>query len=829
MAETADAQDLNARYFRGLRERGLYLIAEDYAVSRLNDKHLLPDERARIAVEHARTLTEHGAYSSDDQRLELWTEAGRVLSVLLKNNPENPRRIEVEGELSLLPCRFAEHRDWALQVNSSDTRAIHDVQHFAAEGLKNCLRFLATLKSVDRSPSRSELSDGALSANDLRKLEQEVEYFRAQMLLYLAEHTSAGPERAGKTLDAAQQLESLIKSKPESAWTVRARLTQAKLARKDQNYSLAKSILIALQSDAEEFGLGDAVVAEKVRNEFDQQQIDDGLELITRRSKQGSRISDELRAVAVEGLLAAWKVAAKQNKQELQEELLKEAEGHHAIVQGKWHQYTFSLLRRVQEEVDLGGELARVVREAQASYYSQDFTQAVQKYNQAATVAFQKGKHDLAVEYAFTSGSIEVQVGHWEQAARIFEDIASRFPESSKASDAGLMRCYALGQIYLATPNMESRVAYEEALRQQQQRFAGSTSAAEASWMLAVHQEQRLQWTDALELYRMIPPDHPRFDQASLRIVILYDKILSRLRELDGPIEEWEDALLQEIVRIEGHFPPGSDVLRSLVQCQTSLQVAQLLLQHRERWYAVADHWLRRIQQTVDYHRREAMIQGESLDSVWVNIERAAAQMRIVSLSGQEKLGEARAIMLELEKTDPLTMLGILIGLTDMTSRIDPQNQVEMGHLQLEAIQRLMASRDQLTEQQSRMLDLSHAEAFVAIGNLPEAADLYEKLIEKSPRDEALIRKLISVLTRRGKANDLVRAREWWTRVERLHQSGTPPWVEVRLNIAILDSRLGKQAEARKLLGVTKTLYPALGNEALKAQVEEFMAELSQE
>ncbi len=195
-------------------------------------------------------------------------------------------------------------------------------------------------------------------------------------------------------------------------------------------------------------------------------------------------------------------------------------------------------------------------------------------------------------------------------------------------------------------------------------------------------------------------------------------------------------------------------------------------------------------------------------------------------MAGQQKLGDARKIMLKLEQTDPSTMLGILLGLTEMTSKIDPMRQVEMGHLQLEAITRLEKARSELTPQQQRMLDDSHAEAFIAIGNLKEAAEIYEKLIEKTPRNERLLRKVIAVLLKRGKAEDLLAARNWWKRVEQLHKPGEADWVEARLEIAKIDVRIGEKDRAIKLLGVTKTLYPQLGTPMLREEVDQFLKEM---
>ncbi len=821
----ATADELQRKYFDGLRARGLYLVAEDYAVSRFSENRLLPDEQASLTVELARTLTSHGEVSSQTERQELWAEAERLLTEFTAANPKNPRLLEVEAELVMLPAHFGNAFAWEFEINPVNQKSEIAATRYFETAVKNIQPLLQKIVATTQRPSQSDLADGALTLAELRDLKQQLEYRLAVSKWFLARVEKSGPNKAGRQISAGKLLDELGKDRPESRWTFQAKLLRARVARTGEDFRKASSILRSLKNATVDDAFRDGVLAEEVRVQLDQGKIDTGLQLITDRVREGRPISGEVRAIAVEGLLAAWKIAGQKGQSKFQKELLAEATRHHEQTFGKWQQLTYFKLQQVQQNLNLGNELAELLREAQWNYHQGELETAIQTFRNAAAMAHRQGKTDLAVDYAFTAGSIEIQQEEWAAAAKTFAEITSNYPKHSKSSDAGLMNCYALGRIYLKRPSQQSRVAYESALTKHRQQFTGTPTAIEATWMLATHQEQRLQWTDAIDVYRDIPRSHPRFDSATLRIVILYDKIISRLRDLNGDVEKWEDQLLEEIVRIEDNLPE-ENVLKSIEQCQTVLRVAQLLLQHRDRWYGVASHWLKRIDETVDFQRTEASLRNSEIDPSWLQIDRAAAQLRIVSLAGQQRLGEAREIMLELGKTDPSTMLGILLGLTELTSKIDRQRQVELGHLQLEAITRLSQSRDQLTEQQQRMLDDSHAEAFIAIGNLPEAADIYESLIAKSPRSERLMRKVIGVFVKRGTRDDLKRAREWWTNIEKLHRAGTEEWISSRLEIAKLDIQLGDKEQARKLLGVTKALYPNLGNPELKVEFEVVLAEL---
>lgn len=822
---SATAEEAQHRYFDGLRERGLYLIAEDYAVSRLSGNRLLPDERAILTAELAHTLIAHGALSTGEQRHELWQEAERLLQDFIVSNPQNPRLLLVQAAAAMLPARMAETLAWELEVNPANRQTAALAQQHASEAQRRLSLLRTSITSNKAKSSPQDQADGALSSEEALELQQEVAYRLAASNFIFASTFPPGPDRAGLLIETVEQFKDLGNSRGDSIWTVRATIQRAKLARLDGDFREAESLLRSAARTGSSDSLEDEILAEQVRVQLAQGHPDQGLQDVTDRIREGVPLADELRAVAVEGLLAAWKIAGQKGETEFQQELLREAQGHYELTRGKWQQLTAYRLREVQQDLELGDELAALVREANEYFQAGDLTKSSELYGNAAAIAHRQKKADLAVTYAMTVGSIEVQAQNWRVAASNFEQLVIMYSQHAKAGDADLMKCYCLGQLYLNQPSQESRTDYESALNEHRQKFSGSNSAAEATWMLAAHQEHRLQWTEALELYRQIPPAHARYDAAMLRVIILYEKILTRLRELQGDVTEWEDRILQEIVRIEERFPQGG-LLKSLEQCQTSLRVAQLLLQHRDRYYRIADQWLLRIQATIAEQRLQASIRNLELGLSWQQVERGAAQLRIVSLAGQEQLGEARKVMLVLQKTDPSTMLGILLGLTEMTAKVDPRYQVELGHLQIEAINRLQVDRAELNPQQQRMLDGSHAEAFVAIGNLLEAAGIYELLIASAPRDERLIRKVIQVRTKRGQSEDFIRAKHWWTKIEQLHFPGTAPWIESRLNIAQLDIRLGDPQRARKLLGVTQALYPALGTPELKAEVSTLLNEL---
>ena len=66
-------------YFEQLRVRGLFSIAESYAVSRLAQPNIARTRRIDLTIELSRTLAAHAEFASEQQQPELWKQARTVV------------------------------------------------------------------------------------------------------------------------------------------------------------------------------------------------------------------------------------------------------------------------------------------------------------------------------------------------------------------------------------------------------------------------------------------------------------------------------------------------------------------------------------------------------------------------------------------------------------------------------------------------------------------------------------------------------------------------------------------------------------------------------
>ena len=166
-------------------------------------------------------------------------------------------------------------------------------------------------------------------------------------------------------------------------------------------------------------------------------------------------------------------------------------------------------------------------------------------------------------------------------------------------------------------------------------------------------------------------------------------------------------------------------------------------------------------------------------------------------------------------------MLALLDGVTAVATRSDAGTQRLVAELQLRASQSLSDAAAKLTEPQRLRLMRARAEALAATGQPTKAIAIYQQLIEKSPRDAKLLRMAAELCESLDSKEATQQAKTFWRRLEGSLKAGGLEWLDARWHVIRCCRRLGEQAEADKLLKVTKLLYPDLGGEAMRARFDE--------
>ena len=89
-------------YFEQLRVRGLFSIAESYAVSRLAQPNIPRTRRIDLTIELSRTLAAHAEFASEQQQPELWKQARTVVDEERLREPASPFALLLAAQSALV-------------------------------------------------------------------------------------------------------------------------------------------------------------------------------------------------------------------------------------------------------------------------------------------------------------------------------------------------------------------------------------------------------------------------------------------------------------------------------------------------------------------------------------------------------------------------------------------------------------------------------------------------------------------------------------------------------------------------------------------------------
>ena len=823
----AAQEDATRDYISGLLDRGLVQVAENEAIRRLEDPYLKSADRVTWSIALAQAYMRHAGEVSGDDRKMLATRAEQTLAELLTRTPAVPRQEEIRTQQALLRAEHANLLAWEFQQEGGESRRTAATTTLEA-AIQTLRSTLDQLEGDVRTASRrtpAQIADGELGAGDIRRLQREVESQLATALVAFVEVALPGIERSKAMHEADQRLQELADGWVGELRTWEARILRARLAQIRSEPGQAVSIVTAALKDQPAQWLADRLTAELVRAQLAEGKIDAALQRLLEHRRSSGFLSDELRAIQVEALLQARRLAEQKSDTATADELWLEAQAVTRSLSGNWRTRAETLLGREKDAARYGPEVAQLVQAAREAYQEQDWDRSLALFRQASERTVRENQPLAADEFDYTRGSILVAQERFGEAIDVLDALQQRSPVGPYARDADLLRAYVLGRQYAQTHSPELRDRYRAALSDHRQKYAASESATEAAWMLAAFEEGLQQWTEALALYLTLAEDPQRGPQAQLRATVLYETIIARLRELRQPVDAWEDRAAEDIAAFVRSFPQKPDQLTS-TQGDITLRLVRLVLSHREHLYTQAEQLLLPVLQAGQHQRRIAQQAEVAVPDKWSRLTRTAAQLRIVALAGQGRMDEAQQLFHELAITDPETLLSLLQGLSDLTADIPAAHRQELAHLQLDTAQEIRLQQPELTPKQRRSLDESIADAYLAAGNLPNAIAFYEKLLKQSPRNRSHLRTVAELLQQTGEEASIRRAKSYWQRYERTVAKGTPEWFEARLSIAACAISLGEKEQARKLIGLTRLVYPELGGmemtrrfEALEASV----------
>ncbi|MBI3863792.1 MAG: hypothetical protein HY290_18035 [Planctomycetia bacterium] len=553
----------------------------------------------------------------------------------------------------------------------------------------------------------------------------------------------------------------------------------------------------------------------------------DAAALLVERERAGSPTTGELLALAIEVVIARWRSDHPEKDAAPSRQFVESLEQRAARLRrdagGYWALRGELLIRQLQDSQQFGPELAALTGQAQAAFSAGDAAKALDLYGQAAAEARREGRSDLAFQFGYTRASIEVKSQSWDAAAADLLELVEAFPQNSKAPQAHLLAAYARGKMYDAKPTPEGLTAYAEILDAHRTRFLADSTFAEATWMLAELEERRGRSAEALELYRLIPRDHKRAAAAQLAVARMFEVIFDQRRERDEPQGTWDDQAIGSLQKMLPAARQGMTL--DLQQAELAIRLARILLRRKPPQFEPADGWLASVASNLSPRETAAdPAAPDEADAVRMELRAAARQLQVISLAGQGKFQPARKLLGQLSATSPAELLRILDGLAPLQSDEQGDPFRDLGELQLETALKLDRHRDELSKRDQRRLDECLARGYFAAGKPKQGMEIYDRLLEEFPRDKGLPLAYAGLLTRCRSAACRNRAVAVWRGIESRHEAGSREWYPVRYELCRALLAADQSAEARKLLQVTRLVFPKPENEALQAKFAELEA-----
>jgi Tfp pilus assembly protein PilF len=135
----------------------------------------------------------------------------------------------------------------------------------------------------------------------------------------------------------------------------------------------------------------------------------------------------------------------------------------------------------------------------------------------------------------------------------------------------------------------------------------------------------------------------------------------------------------------------------------------------------------------------------------------------------------------------------------------------------------LLARAAALSARQTDDLDRQMVEIYRRNAQSQQATAVYERLVQRHPRDARLVRDFATFLLSQSREDATRRGLQLLQSLDRVHPAGSLDWFENRLAMAESLTRLEKWGEAEKLLKKTRLLYPKLGTAEQRTRADSLL------
>lgn len=820
-AGTSPAAEDIPRYFAQLRQRGLFVVAEHYAFSRLEDPKLNADRRTDLVVDLSQTFAEHAWYASPQQRDDLWQKAVQVVRDELARMP--PRAELLHAQEAFVAAARVRGLRWEVAIAPEDGPLRESFQRAADSAAQ-----LLERQSVELENS---LKQGRRAATQIAPIEQRrlLSALQAELGAVLRDRAALDDgktsQRASDLVDAEVAFRQGLAGGLDSRTNSWCRLGLADCRRLQGDFPQAREMCATIAANGAALSpeLLDAVDACRVRCWLDERKPLEGAEYLLGVRQARHVLSGELWFVQLETLLAMRDLAATRQDPALSANLQAEAELALTRVSeqagGSWARFCRLLWDRDRSQRTYGADLDKLIRTARAEYLGGRKPSAAKAYIAAITAAEAAQQAELRRELSYTRGSILLETEDFTAAAEEFQKLAAETPPHDRTASSHLLAAYALGRLYDQDRTQARRIMYTEALESHLQQFADDITSGDARFMLAQLHEQRLQHSKALPLYLAIPADHARYSLATFSAANCYETLIRRLEALDRDSTGFHAEAVAELTRRYLRYadqPAGWTETHGGI----SLSLARLHLTGHPADYTAATAIL-------DQYAVARKQVPEVQTSAWRSLDDQSLSLRLVALAGTGRSVAARELLSAPATSRPESLLAIILGLERLAQGPATAQFVDLTELLVAAVTRLEPQRGELSAAEQTLFDLARTRAYLMTGRTAEGMAAVTAITERFRRDLTRLRELADALRFFREPVVLAAALKLWKHIESLEKPGTAGWFSARIEVIETLLLLGDDKEAAKLLGLTLVLYPDPADPAVQQRFAELQRRMA--
>jgi len=803
-----------AQLLNGLRERGLFEIAEYHCRNQLAREDLTSRERMQWTAEMVHTMAQEALNLPADQRAVVWARAVDMATRYVSDYAEQAKSftIPVATQAALVLAKQGEFLRLEAVVArnpAAEMQGARDKLRIAAKALNELLREV----DVQLTMATSTTTDEALSQQELISIKQRLSFYlgnvyRNQAVTY--------PPSSGDRVAAMQRAISALK-KPlsqlaaEDGLVVDIQIGLIGCHRELGQWTDAVGLLDRLQKNTLEPLLQLRLRSEQVRLLLAQQELQKCILLLEGPRSVSGVTSPELDLARLDTYISLWQQASVEKNEEQRKRWEQLAVAAVAAIEQEHGEYwgRRAELRLLEHAGSRGApsNLDVLERTADELYRKEKFTEAVNAYDQAADLALAGGFDEVALKLSYKAALVVQQQGDLNEFINRLVTLALRLRKQPTAATIHMLAIRNIAAVM--KDDVQRQLQFKQLLEEHVQFFMAGTTVDQARVWLGALVQREGKWDEALALYVQVTSTHPQFPDVLQQLQLCWD-------------QKW--AAYDDVALAQQPHPltPVIDYCKSLMTTDDG-QWVKLWDPVSRQAALVYSRFALRLPQP-KYDEIEAILALASLgdtkpEGQWLS---AANTIRIVALVAQGQGEQASELVQALGDSSPQRWLEMLQQLAAIAETAPANVQLQISKLQLNLISELQGKLGEVNVEYRLQWDLLHADADIMLGNVKSGYALYARLANRNLKRGDIQQRYAEALLL---SNDEMRLREalvQWRRVLVGYRPRTDRWYAAKFALAETYIRLGEREEAHQRIQYLKATS-GLGNAIWTKKFQELL------